>query len=194
MQETTFLHNCASLVPLGMEWACICAGDGCRVVLLVASVLASMRWLLCGDDGSTKKKRNLQCKKKPRENLSPFRFSENLNRIKLQSLQICFIRKKNCTTHFCNHFRANGIMQASELFDVSCLYVQTSSGFVSPCSVRASSHQGWFAAVRRGMCLGEMSWHHQVVQASLNMFQCSHSACATCWVVRFSSHLFVVFS
>ena len=28
------------------------------VVLLVASVLASMRWLLCGGDGSKKKKKN----------------------------------------------------------------------------------------------------------------------------------------
>ena len=69
-------HNCASLVPLGVKWACICAGNGCCVhcvlvcvsmcqyvllcvvfvVLLVASVLASMRWLLCGGDGSKKKK------------------------------------------------------------------------------------------------------------------------------------------
>ena len=71
-------YNCASLVPLGMKWACICAGNGCCVwwclvvllcgsmcynvlvcvvfvVLLVASVLASMRWLLCGGDGSKKK-------------------------------------------------------------------------------------------------------------------------------------------
>ena len=67
-------HNCASLVPLGMRWACICAGNECCVryvfvcvwlcqyvllcvvcvVLLVASVLVSMRWLLCGGDGSKK--------------------------------------------------------------------------------------------------------------------------------------------
>ena len=72
--------NCASLVPLGMEWACICAGNECCVwlcqyvsvcvsmsqyvsvcvvfvVLLVASVLASMRWLLCGGDGSKQKEK-----------------------------------------------------------------------------------------------------------------------------------------
>ena len=69
-QLSTF--SCASLVPLGMKWACICAGKenvlgvvwcDCAVcvfvrvamqcvvvvVLLVASMLASMRWLLCGD-------------------------------------------------------------------------------------------------------------------------------------------------
>ena len=43
------------------------------VVLLVASVLASMRWLLCGGDGS-KKEENEICnfkKNSPRENLSP---------------------------------------------------------------------------------------------------------------------------
>ena len=34
------------------------------VVLLVVSVLASMRWLLCGGDGSKKGKRNLYFKKK----------------------------------------------------------------------------------------------------------------------------------
>ena len=46
-------------------------------VLPVASVLASMRWLLCGGDGSKKKKKNDVCnfeKNVPRENLSPFRF------------------------------------------------------------------------------------------------------------------------
>ena len=42
------------------------------VVLLVASVLASMRWLLCGGDGSKKKISVIQ--KKTRENLSPLRF------------------------------------------------------------------------------------------------------------------------
>ena len=26
-------HNCANLVPLGMKWACVCAGNGCCVWL-----------------------------------------------------------------------------------------------------------------------------------------------------------------
>ena len=41
------------------------------VVLLVASVLASMRWLLCGGDGSKKKNDICNSKNKiPRENFS----------------------------------------------------------------------------------------------------------------------------
>ena len=44
------------------------------VVLPVASVLASMRWLLCGGDGSKKEKTtSVISKKVPRENLSPLR-------------------------------------------------------------------------------------------------------------------------
>ena len=49
------------------------------VALLVASVLASVRWLLCGGDGSKKMpKKNTTSvisKEVPRENLSPLRFS-----------------------------------------------------------------------------------------------------------------------
>ena len=62
------------------------------VVLLVASVLASVRWLLCGGDGSkNEKKKNDVCnfKKMSRERiLSPLRFllvRKILNRIELQS-------------------------------------------------------------------------------------------------------------
>ena len=83
-------YSCASLLPLRMKWACICAGKKnvlgvvwchvsvlcvcayCHVmqcvviiavvVLLVASVLASMRWLLCGENNEcfTKTERYLQ--------------------------------------------------------------------------------------------------------------------------------------
>ena len=95
--------NCASLVPLGMKWACICAGNGvfCLVVFVMCLclvvfgcvwlcecwryyvivcvvfvvLLPSMRWLLCGDDGSKKKKDVCNFKKHvPRWNLSPLRF------------------------------------------------------------------------------------------------------------------------
>ena len=38
-------HNCASLVPLGVKWACICAGNGCCV--LYVSVCVSMCCLRC---------------------------------------------------------------------------------------------------------------------------------------------------
>ena len=63
----------------GCVWLClvvfICV---VFVVLLVASVLASMRWLLCGGDGSEEKTTSVISKKKkknvPRENLSPLRF------------------------------------------------------------------------------------------------------------------------
>ena len=61
-------YSCASLMPLGMKWACVCAGDGevfrsrpvsvlCVfvrvgmsdvVAKLVVSVLAFLRWLLYG--------------------------------------------------------------------------------------------------------------------------------------------------
>ena len=46
------------------------------VVLLVASVFASMRWLSCGGDGSKKKNKtkSVISKNVPRENLSPFQF------------------------------------------------------------------------------------------------------------------------
>ena len=45
------------------------------VVLLVASVLASMHWLLCGGDSSKEKTTSVISKKSvPRENLSPLRF------------------------------------------------------------------------------------------------------------------------
>ena len=45
------------------------------VVLLVASVLASMHWLLCGDDGSKKTKTKPQITGNiPQGNLFPLRF------------------------------------------------------------------------------------------------------------------------
>ena len=47
------------------QYVLICA---VFVVLLVASVLASMRWLLCGGDGSKKKKNDIcNYRKKNRE-------------------------------------------------------------------------------------------------------------------------------
>ena len=62
--------SCASLLPLCMKWACICAGNGCCVwwcfivfgcvsmrFYVLSSLccwLPSMRWLVCGDDGSKK--------------------------------------------------------------------------------------------------------------------------------------------
>ena len=77
-------NNCSGIT---VQWACICAGNGCCVwrclvvlvcvsmwqyvvvcvvvvVLLVASVLASMRWLLCGGD-ETKKNEICNSKKYP---------------------------------------------------------------------------------------------------------------------------------
>ena len=79
---------CASLVPLGMKWACICAGNECCVwvvcwwclvvsmwpyvlvcpvfvVLLDAWVLASMSWLLSGGDGSIREKDVCNFQKNP---------------------------------------------------------------------------------------------------------------------------------
>ena len=44
------------------------------VVLLVASVLASMRWLLCGGDGSKRKKTSVITNKNPRVNFLPLLF------------------------------------------------------------------------------------------------------------------------
>ena len=61
------------------------------VALLVVSVLASMRWLLCGGDGSEKTKTtSVITKNIPRENFSMKVFlliRKNENRIKLQSLR-----------------------------------------------------------------------------------------------------------
>ena len=58
------------------------------VVLLVASVLASMRWLLCGGDGS--KEKSVITEKYPAKDFSitVLLNSKNFFRIKLQSLQI----------------------------------------------------------------------------------------------------------
>ena len=42
---------CLVVLVCGSMWLCVVV----CVVLLVASVLASMRWLLCGGDGSKKK-------------------------------------------------------------------------------------------------------------------------------------------
>ena len=83
--------SCASLEPLGMKWACICAEKKkwclvwclCAVcvcaccylmlcgviivvvVLLVASALASMRWLLCGEKMTVPKKKVIAHKLHP---------------------------------------------------------------------------------------------------------------------------------
>ena len=68
-------------------------------MLLVASVLASMRWLLCGGDSYEKEEKNDVCnfkKNVPRENLSPLRFfinSKKLNRTELRILRIQLSRK-----------------------------------------------------------------------------------------------------
>ena len=57
---------CLCLVVFGCVWVeLVCV---VFVVLLLASVLASMRWLLCGGDGS-KKKKNLSFLKKSRERI-----------------------------------------------------------------------------------------------------------------------------
>ena len=69
-----FVCVCLCLVVFGCVWLCehvlLCV---VFVVLLVASVLASMRWLLCGGDGS-KKTKSVIPKNIPRENVSPLRF------------------------------------------------------------------------------------------------------------------------
>ena len=62
--------------------------------------LPSVRWLLCGDDGSKKTKTKSVIPQKY--------FRERNSCIKLQSFQI-FLFEKISTTHICNYFRANGI-------------------------------------------------------------------------------------
>ena len=71
-------HNCANLVSLGdvfvfgCVWLClvvfVCV---VFVVLLVASVLAWMRWLLCGGDGSGEKATSVISKEMFRERNLP---------------------------------------------------------------------------------------------------------------------------
>ena len=113
-------YNCASLVPLGMKRACICAEMsvvfGCVLVVfgcvsmcqyVIVCVVFVGCWLrqcwrrcvgFCVVVTVQKKKENEICnsqKKKPRENLSPLRFSSSKKkRIRLQSLQIKFNSKK----------------------------------------------------------------------------------------------------
>ena len=58
------------------------------VVLLVASVLASMRWLSCGGDGSKKKNETSNYRKISRKGIFSItilnQFEKTKNRIKLQ--------------------------------------------------------------------------------------------------------------
>ena len=71
----------------------------CLFVLLVASVLVSMRWLLCGGDSSKKKKNNDVCNFKTKCPAREF--------IPITDL----INSKNdkiCTTHVCNYFCRDG--------------------------------------------------------------------------------------
>ena len=63
---------CLCLVVFGCVWLCLVVLV-CVVfaVWLVASELASMRWLLCGDDGSKKTKTtSVITENTPRDNLS----------------------------------------------------------------------------------------------------------------------------
>ena len=112
-------NYCAGLVPFGKKWACVCAAKWvlCLVVfggvsmcqcvlvcvvflvLLVASVLASVRWLLCGGDGSKKEKRkNDACNFKKMSHERTFPITVLFNS-----------KNKICSTHFCNYFAANGM-------------------------------------------------------------------------------------
>ena len=61
------------LVVFGCVWLCLVVlACVVFVVLLVASVLASMRWLLCGGDGSEEKKTSVIPKKSvPRKRIYP---------------------------------------------------------------------------------------------------------------------------
>ena len=79
---------------------CLClVVFGCVIFveLLVASVLASMRWLLCGDDSTkTRTKSVIPKKNNPRENFFHCRYIIiRKKRIKLQSLQISINSKNN---------------------------------------------------------------------------------------------------
>ena len=67
----------------------------CRQNARMCSVLASMRWLLCGGDGSKKKNtRSLIAKNIPREKLSPLKFYINSKTIKLQRVKSVIIFAK----------------------------------------------------------------------------------------------------
>ena len=132
-------ENCASLVPLGMKWACICAGNErcvwlcvggvwlCQyvsvcdsmclcvvfVVLLVASVLASMRWLLCGGDVSKEKTKPQITGKYPVREFFPITVLYLFEKIKSALIyshySFILIRKnKSAPRQICNYFRGNG--------------------------------------------------------------------------------------
>ena len=92
-------YSCASLVPHGMRWARVCAGEKnvlgvvclccvcvracCTVmqcvviivvvVLLVASALPSMRWLLCGQKVRVQKKKSVTAHELHQEKHFPLR-------------------------------------------------------------------------------------------------------------------------
>ena len=82
MQETTILvllckpRATWNEVGLYLCWKWVmCLFVLVCVLLLVASVLASVRWLLCGGDGSKEKTKSV-IQKVPRENLYPLRFNQ----------------------------------------------------------------------------------------------------------------------
>ena len=95
-------HRCASLVPLGMKWACICAGSGCCVCdvflfgcvwlcehVLVCDNMCCLRcvvgWrrLLCGGDGSKKTKTTSAITGKyPAREFFPIQFYINSKKLK----------------------------------------------------------------------------------------------------------------
>ena len=77
---------CQYVFVCGCCWLCVVVGC---VLLLVASVLASMRWLLCGGDGSKQKEKNDICnyRKMSRER-SSFHYSLKINSKKVKPHQI----------------------------------------------------------------------------------------------------------
>ena len=79
--------------------------------LLIASVLASMRWLLCGGDSSKVKKRNPQFQENiPRENLSPLRFLINSKKALNYSHYIYILIRKNLHHTFLQLFARDGTL------------------------------------------------------------------------------------
>ena len=105
-------YTCASLVLLGMKRVCICAVFG------GVCCLPSKRWLLCGDDGSKKTKTKSVIPKNFPASHYGFNYSKQ-KRIKHGHYRLKLIRKI-CTTHFCNYFRANGIMLNKSGPDTRC--------------------------------------------------------------------------
>ena len=106
MTMTMIARPAGSLCTHGSDlpWVLVCV---VFVVLLVASVLASMRWLLCGGDGSKMVENDVCNFKKCRDGFVTITVLINSKNMPASNYEFC-------TTHFCNHFRRDGTLQSLE--------------------------------------------------------------------------------